>query len=183
MARLDIVASQKYGRKHFRVDVSARGDYTDPFALQRIFSLQRSCQRGRSCAFNDRLFKFNQPQDGAGKVVFAYQHCAVDPRPRQPEGIFSHFWYAQAIGQSGFHVDLNRFACLECSGETGGPLRFNPDLPGPHGPEPRALTDDELDQLAMPAFDGIGHDAAWFRRVRRSCPDHAGVLLDLGTEF
>jgi hypothetical protein len=63
------------------------------------------------------------------------------------------------------------------------PLRFTPDLPGPDGSEARALTDDELDQLAMPAFDGIGHDAAWFRRLRRSCPKHADVLLDLGTEF
>ncbi len=63
------------------------------------------------------------------------------------------------------------------------PLRFIPDLPGPDGTEARALTDDELDQLSMPAFDGIGHDAAWFRRLRRSCPAHADVLLDLGTDF
>ena len=44
-------------------------------------------------------------------------------------------------------------------------------------------TDDELDQLAMPTFDGIGHAAAWFERVRRSCPDHAEILCDLGDEF
>ena len=57
------------------------------------------------------------------------------------------------------------------------PLQFVPDLPGPDGGEARALTDDELDQLAMPTFDGIGHTAAWFERVRRSCPDHAEILL------
>ncbi len=63
------------------------------------------------------------------------------------------------------------------------PLQFVPDLPGPDGGEARALTDDELDQLAMPTFDGIGHTAAWFERVRRSCPDHAEILCDLGDEF
>ena len=63
------------------------------------------------------------------------------------------------------------------------PLQFVPDLPGPDGGEARALTDDELDQLAMPAFDGIGHTATWFERVRRSCPDHAEILCDLGDEF
>jgi 5-methylthioadenosine/S-adenosylhomocysteine deaminase len=63
------------------------------------------------------------------------------------------------------------------------PLRFVPDLPGPDGSDARALTDDELDQLAMPAFDGIGHSAQWFNRVRRACPDHAEILCDLGDEF
>ncbi|MGH8978301.1 MAG: amidohydrolase family protein [Acidimicrobiia bacterium] len=63
------------------------------------------------------------------------------------------------------------------------PLEFVPDLPGPDGAEARALTDDELDQLAMPPFDGLGHDAKWFDRVRRACPNHAEVLSDLGDEF
>ncbi len=63
------------------------------------------------------------------------------------------------------------------------PLRFVPDLPGPDGREARALTDDELDQLAMPRFDGIGHDAAWLDRVRRTCPEHAEILRDLADEF
>ena len=63
------------------------------------------------------------------------------------------------------------------------PLRFVPDLPGPDGREARALTDDELDQLAMPEFDGIGHDAAWLDRVRRTCPAHAEILRDLADEF
>jgi 5-methylthioadenosine/S-adenosylhomocysteine deaminase len=63
------------------------------------------------------------------------------------------------------------------------PLQFEPDLPGPGGSAARALTDDELDQLAMPDFDGIGHDAAWFDRVRRACPDHAEILCDLDDEF
>ena len=58
-----------------------------------------------------------------------------------------------------------------------------PTCPEPDGGEARALTDDELDQLAMPTFDGIGHTAAWFERVRRSCPDHAEILCDLGDEF
>ncbi len=63
------------------------------------------------------------------------------------------------------------------------PLEFVPDLPGPDGTAARALTDDELDQLAMPKFDGIGHTAAWLDRVRRRCPAHAPVLRDLHEEF
>ena len=72
-----------------------------------------------------------------------------------------------------------------CAGASFGvePLRFVPDLPGPEGGEARALTDDELDQLAMPPFDGIGHDAGWFDRVRRLCPAHAEMLRDLEREF
>ncbi len=63
------------------------------------------------------------------------------------------------------------------------PLEFVPDMPGPDGGEARALDDDELDQLAMPTFDGIGHTAAWLEQLRRRSPAHAPVLKDLHEEF
>ena len=56
-------------------------------------------------------------------------------------------------------------------------------MPGPEGGEARALNEDELDQLAMPPFDGIGHTAAWLQQLRRRSPAHAPVLRDLHEEF
>jgi cytosine/adenosine deaminase-related metal-dependent hydrolase len=63
------------------------------------------------------------------------------------------------------------------------PFRFIPDLPGPDLFGGRALDDAELDELEMPAFDGLGHDAKWFALVKKLCPAHAEVLAGLPGEF
>ncbi len=55
-------------------------------------------------------------------------------------------------------------------------LEFVPDLPAAAGDDTRALDDDELDQLVMPSFDGIGHDASFRESVRRRAPAHAEPL-------
>ena len=47
----------------------------------------------------------------------------------------------------------------------------------------RALTDDELDQLAMPPFDGLGHDAAWFARAPVVPGARRSVAATSATEF
>lgn len=62
------------------------------------------------------------------------------------------------------------------------PFEFVPEFP-PAGTEARALDDHELEQLVMPTFDGIGHDAAWRRSVVRRAPDHAPVLIDAMARF
>ena len=63
------------------------------------------------------------------------------------------------------------------------PLEFIPEFP-PTGQEmDRALSEDELDALTMPAFDGIGHDAAWRRIVRTTVPAHAAVLAGAMDRF
>jgi 5-methylthioadenosine/S-adenosylhomocysteine deaminase len=56
------------------------------------------------------------------------------------------------------------------------PFEFVPDLPASGDDGTRALDDDELDNLVMPRFDGIGHDAAWRSDVRKRTPEHASVL-------
>lgn len=56
-------------------------------------------------------------------------------------------------------------------------LEFVPDMPAGVDGEARALDEDELDNLVMPEFDGIGHDAAWRDRVRRLAPEHARDVL------
>ena len=59
----------------------------------------------------------------------------------------------------------------------GEPLfEFVPDMPSAPGDDVRALDEQELDQLVMPAFDGIGHDARWINTVRETAPPHAQVL-------
>jgi cytosine/adenosine deaminase-related metal-dependent hydrolase len=64
------------------------------------------------------------------------------------------------------------------------PFEFVPDMPaGPPGTPSRALSDEELDQLAMPELDGLGHTAGFFTRLRRACPAHAAILRDLRDEF
>ncbi len=55
-------------------------------------------------------------------------------------------------------------------------LEFVPDMPSAPGDDARALDDEELDQLVMPKFDGIGHDAGWINAVRRRAPAHAQLL-------
>jgi hypothetical protein len=57
-------------------------------------------------------------------------------------------------------------------------LEFVPDIPPAGQDQTRALDDDELDQLVMPGFDGVGHVAAWFALVREKAPAHASVLVD-----
>ncbi len=56
------------------------------------------------------------------------------------------------------------------------PFEFVPDLPASGDDGTRALDDDELEQLVMPTFDRIGHDAAWRADVRRRTPEHAPLL-------
>jgi len=63
------------------------------------------------------------------------------------------------------------------------PLEFVPDLPAAGDDEARALDDEELDQLVMPTFDGIGHDAGWQMAVRSRAPAHAPVLRDAMSRF
>jgi len=62
------------------------------------------------------------------------------------------------------------------------PFEFVPEFP-PVGADARALDDDELEQLVMPTFDGISHDAAWRRAVSRRALDHAPVLIDAMKRF
>jgi cytosine/adenosine deaminase-related metal-dependent hydrolase len=62
------------------------------------------------------------------------------------------------------------------------PLEYIPDMPGPDGNGARALTDDELDRLAMAPLESLAHDAAWFAAVDRARP-HAAVLRGLRRYF
>lgn len=62
-------------------------------------------------------------------------------------------------------------------------LEFVPDIPPAGQSATRALDDDELDQLVMPTFDGIGHDAGWRELVRRTAPVHASVLRNAVNAF
>lgn len=62
------------------------------------------------------------------------------------------------------------------------PFEFIPEFP-PTGTDARALDDDELEQLVMPTFDQIGHDAAWRSRVRSMAPDYAAILSDAMARF
>lgn len=62
------------------------------------------------------------------------------------------------------------------------PFEFIPEFP-PVGADARALDDDELEQLVMPTFDRIGHDAAWRSRVRSMAPEYAAVLRDAMARF
>jgi len=62
-------------------------------------------------------------------------------------------------------------------------LEFVPDLPAAGDPDARALDDTELDQLVMPTFDGIGHDAAWRADVLRRAPAYAPVLAAAMARF
>jgi hypothetical protein len=55
-------------------------------------------------------------------------------------------------------------------------FEFVPDMPSAHGDDTRALDEQELDQLVMPAFDGIGHDTRWINAVRTRAPAHAQIL-------
>jgi cytosine/adenosine deaminase-related metal-dependent hydrolase len=55
-------------------------------------------------------------------------------------------------------------------------FEFIPDMPSASGDDTRALDDEELDQLVMPTFDGIGHDARWVNAVRTRAPAHAQIL-------
>jgi hypothetical protein len=58
-------------------------------------------------------------------------------------------------------------------------LEFTPDMPGPDGSAGgRALTDDELEQLVVPAPPSLAHDAAWFDAVDQAKP-HAALLRQL----
>ena len=54
-----------------------------------------------------------------------------------------------------------------CPAAPGGrgsrPFEFVPDMPSAAGDDTRALDEEELDQLVMPTFDGIGHDGRWTR--------------------
>ena len=63
------------------------------------------------------------------------------------------------------------------------PLQYEPDMPGPDGSAgSRALTDDELDRLAIAPLQSLAHDAAWFADVARAKP-HAALLLRLRERF
>ena len=62
------------------------------------------------------------------------------------------------------------------------PFEFIPEFP-PTGADARALDDDELDQLVMPTFDRIGHDASWRSRVRSMAPDYSAVLRGAMSRF
>ena len=63
------------------------------------------------------------------------------------------------------------------------PLEFIPEFPPTGQAMDRALSEDELDALTMPTFDGIGHDAAWRRFVRTTVPAHAAVLAGAMDRF
>jgi 5-methylthioadenosine/S-adenosylhomocysteine deaminase len=67
------------------------------------------------------------------------------------------------------------------AGET--PLEFIPEFPPTGQAMDRALSEDELDALTMPTFDGIGHDAAWRRSVRTTAPAHAALLAGAMDRF
>lgn len=62
-------------------------------------------------------------------------------------------------------------------------FEFVPDLPAAGADGTRALDDEELDQLVMPTFDRIGHDAAWCASVRDRAPDHAAILRTAMARF
>jgi hypothetical protein len=62
------------------------------------------------------------------------------------------------------------------------PLEYIPDMPGPDGDGARALTDDELDRLAMAPLESLAHDAAWFAAVDQARP-HAAILRGLRRYF
>lgn len=63
------------------------------------------------------------------------------------------------------------------------PLQYEPDMPGPGNTDgSRALTDDELDQLAIAPIPTLAHDAAWFADVAQAKP-HAAMLLRLRDYF
>jgi 5-methylthioadenosine/S-adenosylhomocysteine deaminase len=53
------------------------------------------------------------------------------------------------------------------------PLEFVPDMPGPGNTAARALTDEELDRLAMLPIESLAHDASWFDTVERGRPHTA----------
>jgi 5-methylthioadenosine/S-adenosylhomocysteine deaminase len=63
------------------------------------------------------------------------------------------------------------------------PFEFVPDIPPAGQVGVKALDDDELDQLVMPSFDGIGHDAGWRARVHDSPPPHASILSEAIKRF
>jgi cytosine/adenosine deaminase-related metal-dependent hydrolase len=66
----------------------------------------------------------------------------------------------------------------------GAPVfEFVPDMPSAKDDDSRALDEDELDQLVMPTFDGIGHDATWCKSVIRRAPAHAEILRTAMARF
>ena len=65
----------------------------------------------------------------------------------------------------------------------GQAFEFIPEFPPAFDPRARRLDDDELDELVMPRFDGLGHGADWTNLVRELCPDHAPILLGLVDEL
>jgi cytosine/adenosine deaminase-related metal-dependent hydrolase len=62
-------------------------------------------------------------------------------------------------------------------------FEFVPDMPSATTDGSRALDEDELDQLVMPTFDGIGHDAKWINAVRDRAPAHAQILREAMKRF
>jgi cytosine/adenosine deaminase-related metal-dependent hydrolase len=66
---------------------------------------------------------------------------------------------------------------------SGDGLEFIPDLPSEFDPNARRLDDDELDELVMPTFDGIGHGTDWTSLLRSTCPAHAPLLLDVADDL
>jgi hypothetical protein len=62
-------------------------------------------------------------------------------------------------------------------------FEFVPDMPSADADDTRALDEDELDQLAMPTFDGVGHGGGWVAAVRKRAPAHAEVLRQAMDRF
>ena len=62
-------------------------------------------------------------------------------------------------------------------------FEFVPDMPSAPGDDSRALDEHELDELVMPTFDGIGHDARWINSVRDRAPAHAQILKEAMKRF
>ncbi|HZB40322.1 MAG TPA: amidohydrolase family protein [Ilumatobacter sp.] len=62
-------------------------------------------------------------------------------------------------------------------------FEFVPDMPSAAADDTRALDDDELDQLVMPTFDGVGHDGRWLASVALRAPAHADVLKEAVRRF
>ena len=62
-------------------------------------------------------------------------------------------------------------------------FEFVPDMPSAAGDDTRALDEEELDQLVMPTFDGIGHDGQWLGSVALRAPAHAQVLKSATARF
>ena len=56
-------------------------------------------------------------------------------------------------------------------------------MPSAPGDDSRALDEHELDELVMPTFDGIGHDAKWINAVRDRAPAHAQILKEAMKRF